>query len=221
MTVTHKTNRFERTLVSTMAGAALALLFSAGQGVAAENAPSAVKSAGASSQPVRAKRVAKKDKILLAKAAPQTLLPQTALPSAVPMAATASVSPATAVAEPQVAATVPPVDSPPQVNPYLANRVPQGVAEAGVPVAIPMPAVTGASPSLPRLPIFEQSILPKIQTVYPTGEKPLVVVTFKCPTELVGIDTPSTLILHKVVNGGMDVINKTNLLSFNMQQVCQ
>lgn len=75
--------------------------------------------------------------------------------------------------------------------------------------------------AMPQIPLFEQAILPKIQTVYPTGEKPLVVVTFKCPTELVGIDTPSTVILHKAVNGGMDLINKTNLLSFNMQQVCQ
>lgn len=74
--------------------------------------------------------------------------------------------------------------------------------------------------SLPDLPLSEQSILPKIQTVYPTGEKPLVVVTFKCPTELIGVDTPSTLILHKLVNGTMDLLNRSNLLSFNLQQVC-
>lgn len=67
----------------------------------------------------------------------------------------------------------------------------------------------------------EMSILPSIKTVYPTGEKPLVVLTLKCPTELVGIATPSTMILHEVINGGMGLINRTNLLSFNMEQVCQ
>lgn len=117
----------------------------------------------------------------------------------------------------------------PRPNPYLANpyQAAPPVPHAPVaPASSPGPATSpqasgGFKPGLPQISLFEQSILPKVQTVYPTGEKPLVVVTFKCPTELVGIDTPSTLILHKVVNGGMDLINKTNLLSFNMQQVCQ
>jgi hypothetical protein len=118
----------------------------------------------------------------------------------------------------------------PRVNPYLVNVAPQGAQVASAPASsayLPGGATrTDAGPgfSLPnlgRIGLFEQSILPKIQKVYPTGEKPLVVVTFKCPTELVGIDTPSTIILHKVVNGGMDLVNKTNLLSFNLQQVCQ
>lgn len=66
-----------------------------------------------------------------------------------------------------------------------------------------------------------QSILPTFKKVYPTGEKPLVVITFKCPTELIGITPIPTKILHEVVNGGMNVVNASNLLSFNMQQVCQ
>ncbi|MEW6678779.1 MAG: hypothetical protein AB1421_12740 [Pseudomonadota bacterium] len=118
----------------------------------------------------------------------------------------------------------------PRVNPYLVNVAPRSAQVASAPAssaylpggATRTDAGPGFSmPNLGRIGLFEQSILPKIQKVYPTGEKPLVVVTFKCPTELVGIDTPSTIILHKVVNGGMDLINKTNLLSFNMQQVCQ
>jgi hypothetical protein len=110
----------------------------------------------------------------------------------------------------------------PRVNPYLSG--PQAAPVPSQPLGGDVgqaQGIGGPRFSLPHIPLFEQSILPKVQTVYPTGEKPLVVVTFKCPTELVGIDTPSTLILHKVVNGGMDLINKTNLLSFNMQQVCQ
>lgn len=118
----------------------------------------------------------------------------------------------------------------PHPNPYMVHVAPRGVMVASAaPIPVPLPdtqargkSETGGLGSLlPHLPMFEQAILPKIQKVYPTGEKPLVVVTFKCPTEVVGIDTPSTIILHKAVNGGMDLINRSNLLSFNMQQVCQ
>lgn len=106
-------------------------------------------------------------------------------------------------------------------NPYLVN-MPQ-IEAASTPAKSNGNVFGGNSFKLamPHIPLFEQAILPRIKTVYPTGEKPLVVVTFKCPTELVGIDTPSTLILHKAINGGMELVNKTNLLSFNMQQVCQ
>ena len=136
------------------------------------------------------------------------------------------------------ASAVPNVAYVPRVNPYLVNVAPRGVQLASAPKSsayLPggetridvepaltgMSGLSGLSGLLPSMPLFEQSILPRVKTVYPTGEKPLVVVTFKCPTEIIGIDTPSTVILHKVVNGGMDLVNKTNLLSFNMQQVCQ
>lgn len=74
---------------------------------------------------------------------------------------------------------------------------------------------------LPGLPPEGQAILPVIKTVYPTGEKPLKVLTFKCPTELVGITPIPTKALHGLVNMAMDGLNSTNLLPFNMQQVCQ
>jgi hypothetical protein len=108
-----------------------------------------------------------------------------------------------------------------QGNPYLVNL--PHIEAVSAPVFNDGRVFAGNAfkLALPQIPLFEQAILPKIKTVYPTGEKPLVVLTFKCPTELVGIDTPSTLILHKAVNGGMDLINKSNLLAFNMQQVCQ
>jgi hypothetical protein len=66
----------------------------------------------------------------------------------------------------------------------------------------------------------EMSLLPIVKTVYPTGEKPMVVITFKCPTELIGITPIPTKILHDVVDGGFSLLNKTNLLDFNLQQVC-
>ena len=73
----------------------------------------------------------------------------------------------------------------------------------------------------PVRPPSDQSILPTFKKVYPTGEKPLVVVTFKCPTELVGITPLPTKALHGLVDLGMGALNSSNLLSFNMQQVCQ
>lgn len=66
----------------------------------------------------------------------------------------------------------------------------------------------------------DANILPTIKKVYPTGEKPLVVLNFKCPTEVVGITPPPMMLLHEAVNFGFDGLNKTNLLSFNLQQVC-
>ena len=71
------------------------------------------------------------------------------------------------------------------------------------------------------MPPADQAILPRIKTVYPTGEKPLKVLTFKCPTELVGITPLPTKALHELVNVAMDGVNRTDLLPFNMQQVCQ
>jgi len=137
-------------------------------------------------------------------------------------------APAQVQAVPAVKVPAPATAYVPRPNPYLVNVQPPEVVLASAAPASYLPGGqtrTDAAPSLgsllPHVPLFEQAILPKIKTVYPTGEKPLVVVTFKCPTELIGIDTPSTLLLHNAVNGGMDLINKSNLLSFNMQQVCQ
>jgi hypothetical protein len=66
----------------------------------------------------------------------------------------------------------------------------------------------------------DANILPTIKKVYPTGEKPLVVINFKCPTEVIGITPPPMKLLHEALNFGFDGLNKTNLLSFNLQQVC-
>jgi len=89
----------------------------------------------------------------------------------------------------------------------------------------PLPDVASLFGSLgqaiPILPGSGRSILPSIKTVYPTGEKPLVVVSFKCPTEVLGVTPPTISLLHDLVDLGMEGINRTDLLSFNLQQVCQ
>jgi hypothetical protein len=74
---------------------------------------------------------------------------------------------------------------------------------------------------LPSNPLSgDTTLLPVIKTVYPTGEKPLVILNFKCPTEMIGITPPPMKLLHEAINFGFDGVNKTNLLSFNLQQVC-
>jgi hypothetical protein len=115
-------------------------------------------------------------------------------------------------------------------NPYLVYATPASYAPApAVAIPAPRPPAEGAPSTIGAwwnlTPVFgavgEQSILPQIKTVYPTGEKPLVVVALKCPTELVGVSTPSSAMLHTVVSAGMNAINSTKLLSFNLQQVCE
>lgn len=116
--------------------------------------------------------------------------------------------------------------------PRPAAPVPTIVAAPSAPPApgaftAPAPSAAGTGVlgalghALPILPDSGRDILPTIKKVYPTGEKPLVVVSFKCPTELVGVTPPTIKLLHDAVSLGMDGLNKSNLLSFNLQQVCQ
>jgi len=81
-------------------------------------------------------------------------------------------------------------------------------------------ALGGLGLSIPLLD-SGRSILPTVKKVYPTGEKPLVVVSFKCPTEVIGVTPPTIKLLHDVVDMGMEGLNRSELLSFNLQQVCQ
>ena len=111
--------------------------------------------------------------------------------------------------------------SQPTGNPYLTGYQPGPSVNPIKNIGEMIDGVQGFLPGLPSLPLQGQSILPSIKTVYPTGEKPLVVLTFKCPTELIGVTPLPTKALHELVNIGFDVINKTDLLAFNMQQVCQ
>lgn len=118
-------------------------------------------------------------------------------------------------------------------NPYLPQPVapPQAMAapaqarpDVGGPVSFLPDAASLLGPfssAIPILPGSGRSILPTIKKVYPTGEKPLVVISFKCPTELVGVTPPTIKILHDVVDLGMEGLNRSDLLSFNLQQVCQ
>jgi hypothetical protein len=137
-------------------------------------------------------------------------------------------------ANPPVTPTPAPAPAPAYSNPYLAYRQQATVspAQAEAPrqysFSIPANAWQGLGQALdnvqsllPRLPEEGQAILPRIKTVYPTGEKPLVVLTFKCPTELIGITTPPIKLLREGITLAMEGVNRSDLLPFNMQQVCQ
>lgn len=154
------------------------------------------------------------------RAAPAEARPAGVLPVAVAAPAAAVMVAPAAV---EMVAPAPAAAEGPRVNPYLVNMPPRGVMLASAtPAAWPAATRTDVAPALgmPHLAMFERTILPRIKTVYPTGDKPLVVVSFRCPPELVGIQTPSTIMLHQAVNGGMELLNRSNLLGFNLQQVC-
>jgi len=160
-------------------------------------------------------------------------VPASATPAA---AAIVAPPPATATQAPSAYTASAPAVPPASTNPYLSPSATNGnpylayTQQAG-PASAPDsttpsfksfgPDFKGLKDLLPSLPGKDQSLLPSIKKVYPTGEKPLVVVTFKCPIEMVGVNVPVTKILHGAVNLGMDAVNASNLLSFNLQQVCQ
>lgn len=226
----HAIFRLGKARVSPLAVTLLVSFFQVGVCAASPASPVAQKAEQSSVKKARAKQAVKAHKKVVKKADPQPAAAMgAAISAAAPIPAGLALKPSQSVSveTAQPAPAQAPVNAyVPRVNPYLVNQqpsVPAPVLAANTENASAghASASSGFRFSLPRIAPFEQSILPKIQTVYPTGEKPLVVMTFKCPTELVGIDTPSTLILHKVVNGGMDLINRTDLLSFNLQQVCQ
>ena len=66
----------------------------------------------------------------------------------------------------------------------------------------------------------DHSIIPKIKKYDFPGQRSLVTVSTKCPTELVGVSTPSSLVFHEMIDGGMQMINRTQVLPIELQQVC-
>jgi len=150
-----------------------------------------------------------------AAAAPAPVAVASAAGAAAPVAA----APAAVVAQaPQKAAST----AKPAVNPYLLNSVAYNQPFTPISPSNGIGQVfSDFKLALPSLPTSDMSILPTIKKVQPTGEKPLYVLTFKCPTELVGIVPPPVKAVHWLVTAGMDGLNSSDLLPFNMQQVCQ
>lgn len=135
----------------------------------------------------------------------------------------------------QVAPALPTPIAQPQKDPWTTvPPAPTGIGPTLNGIGI---LVTSLMPTLPTLPpqltgFFPVSLLPgdpgashlpiSIKTVYPTGDKPLVVLTLKCPTEAAfGVAPPPVKLVHIILTAGMDGINATGLLPVNLQQVCQ
>lgn len=181
-------------------------------GVAAVAAPAAI--AAATPAPVQAPPLSLSLSQSLSHAPAQT--PPTKAPEAVagkPVQAAAVAAPA-------------PLPYQPAPNPYLMNSYAYNqAATLSNPLegmSLTLTDISQFLPSLPSMPsLADVSILPTLKKVYPTGEKPLYVLTFKCPTEVIGITPIPTKALHWLVTAGMDALNATDLLPFNMQQVCQ
>lgn len=208
--------------------------------IAAKVEPVAVKMqpvvAKAPEQPVAAPPAAVVATPLAAKVAPEAAAEKTPPAPARDIAseqAWAKIAANPAVA-PRQAAPVVPAAAPTSGNPYLAYRVAYAPAAAPAaplarvaPLAAPAADASGLINSLrnflpePHLPSPDIDVLPSITKVYPTGDRPMYVLTFKCPTELVGITPPPTKALRWLITSGMEAVNSTNLLPFSMQQVCQ
>jgi hypothetical protein len=148
-------------------------------------------------------------------------------PAVVATIATVAVAPVVMAAVAPTPVAVVSAPSTPPGNPYLAyqqtyQQTPQQTTVPESQTNNTGGLVNSLRSFLPSLPGTNgRSILPSIKRVYPTGEKPLVVLTFNCPTELIGITPIPIKALHGAVDYGFDAVNATNLLSFNMQQVCQ
>jgi hypothetical protein len=165
-------------------------------------------------------------------AAPLTLALSQSLTQTPPVKApeTAPAKAPEAVAIKPVQALTPPAPAPlpyqPAPNPYLMHSYAYSqtttIANPLEGMSLTLTDFKQFLPSLPSMPsLADISILPTLKKVYPTGEKPLYVLTFKCPTEVIGITPIPTKALHWLVTAGMDAINASDLLPFNMQQVCQ
>jgi len=140
------------------------------------------------------------------------------LPQFPNLAAAAVAPPATSMAAPQVQAPVV-TQLPKQIQMPVQIPVQVNRQQATSPSSNPVNSIFASLKMMIPL-TGDSNILPTIKKVYPTGEKPLVVLNFKCPTEVIGITPPPMKLLHEAVNFGFDGLNKTNLLSFNLQQVC-
>lgn len=62
--------------------------------------------------------------------------------------------------------------------------------------------------------------IPEINFYKKENTKDLVTVSFKCPTESVGISTPSTKCIHSAVDNILYVMNNSNVLPIDVVQVC-
>lgn len=63
-------------------------------------------------------------------------------------------------------------------------------------------------------------VLPTIHKYERPGEKTLIVITAKCPVELLGVKTPSTTMFHAVIDVGINFINNLPSSTVEIQQVC-
>jgi|GEM_PF-2313278 len=207
--------------------------------------PAAAAAAPAAAKPAAAATTVTAMPVVAPVAAPVAVIPA---PQATPTTATAkntvsSVPPfvfAPVSISPSAPAFVASIPTPwsPRPNPYIVQPVTVTVATppATFPwqaqVATPAPSIAQA-PATPAAPFAfgqdsynakdankSRSILPTITKVYPTGEKPMVVVTFNCPTEMAGVATPTTKIIHSFFDLGFSAINATNALPWTLQQVC-
>lgn len=108
-------------------------------------------------------------------------------------------------------------------NPYLA-----GWYRPGPVAALPALAVGQLNDNaryvldvVTSIPAMVASLLPSIKTVHPTGGRDLVVVSFKCPAEMItGLYFIPANALRERINSLFNRLNDYQLLNFDIQLVC-
>lgn len=63
-------------------------------------------------------------------------------------------------------------------------------------------------------------IIPRVKAYEVPGEKHLMVLSLKCPTELLDVTTPSSAVIHSTIDTGFGIANKMPFLPYTFQQVC-
>lgn len=70
--------------------------------------------------------------------------------------------------------------------------------------------------------VFISSFFPQFQLISTQyTHKDTLAVSFKCPTENIGVKTPSSLFLHSGLDKAFYVINSSNMSPLYLEQVCR
>lgn len=66
----------------------------------------------------------------------------------------------------------------------------------------------------------ERNLLPTARLIDTGSDRAVLIVSFKCPTELLGVAPPTIQLLHNAFDLVAGLVNQAQLLSFDVQQVC-
>lgn len=70
--------------------------------------------------------------------------------------------------------------------------------------------------------VFICGLVPQFQVVSnPFIDRPVLSVSFQCPTEAIGIKTPSSIMFHSGLDKSFSIINSTSMSPLYLVQTCK